>query len=170
MLRSPVFDDAFSLPQPNPARPRSRTAPPTPTIAELPGSILLENQGFPGLTKNAEAGQENDPSTKRKTLASPLQMSAPAARIMQHKKSLSLNTATSRWGSTTAAGSSRASGLFHQTSVESGSSASQEKRSDNSSLLRTPITEVTESSGTCNFAGSESSNVSAKVYHTHPCI
>ncbi|KAB2576266.1 Intracellular protein transport protein USO1 [Lasiodiplodia theobromae] len=162
MLRSPVFDDAFSLPQPNPARPRSRTAPPTPTIAELPGSILLENQGFPGLSKNAEAGQENDPSTKRKTLASPLQMSAPAARIMQHKKSLSLNTATSRWGSTTAAGSSRASGLFHQTSVESGSSASQEKRSDNSSLLHTPITEVTESSGTCNFAGSESSNVSAK--------
>ncbi|OJD34709.1 viral a-type inclusion protein [Diplodia corticola] len=164
--RSPALDNP--LPSPTLGRPRSHTAPPTPTIAELPGSILLENQGFPSAVENAVAGQEGDLAAKRQAFASALQVPAPT-KATQHKKSLSLNTATSRWAPDAAAGSSRAPHpLFHRPSVASRSSShasSQRKRgdrSDNSSVLRSPITEVTEASSAVAFAGSESSNVSAK--------
>ncbi|KAL0259902.1 hypothetical protein SLS55_005643 [Diplodia seriata] len=166
MPRFPVVN--YPLPSPS-QRPRSHTAPPTPTIAELPGSILLENQGFPGEAKNAEAGLEDDSAAKKMAFAPALQVPVSTNKGTQHKKSLSLNTATSRWGPDTTAGSSRAAGpLFHQLSVDSRSSShtsSQRRRgdrSDNSSLLRSPITEVTEASSAFAFAGSESSNVSAK--------
>lgn len=49
MLRSPVLTayPRSPLHKALPGRPRSHTTPSTPMVAELPGSILLENQGFP---------------------------------------------------------------------------------------------------------------------------
>jgi hypothetical protein len=53
LLHSPVLSSFHRsvgpspVDKPLPLRPRSFTAPPTPSIAELPGSILLENEGFP---------------------------------------------------------------------------------------------------------------------------
>lgn len=102
MLRSPALTAAACpnspLHKPLPERPRSYSAPPTPEIPELPGSILLENQGFPPkppileleqgdkMRRGYRNGSVVAPGTPR-----PLPIHWTA--IPQHKKSLSENNA-----------------------------------------------------------------------------
>lgn len=101
MLKSPVlasFHRRSILDKPLPGRPRSYTAPPTPTIAELPGSILLENQGFPrilelstsfdDLNMRRARGERAEGLAPDRPFTSPREM---PARRPTHKKSLSEN-------------------------------------------------------------------------------
>lgn len=159
----------------NPNRPRSHTAPPTPAIAELPGSILLENQGFPGGANKPVPGQE-----KRTTLPSPFQLPASIPNASLHKKSWSLNTATSRWAGPPRPSSSGTQSLrTRRPSLNSKFSFHRDflgrrgNQSDNGSLIRSPITEVTETPGAFALAESESSNnaplkVDTRIPARHP--
>lgn len=93
MLRSPgltatVCGRAAEIHKPLPSRPRSVSLPPTPV--ELPGSILLENQGFP--VSSAVGPFPHRPTTMR-TARSGTSLSSAARstpqRGPQHRKSMS---------------------------------------------------------------------------------
>lgn len=99
MLRSPalsagVCPRSAEIHKPLPSRPRSISMPSTPEPpVELPGSILLENQGFPSpfVADTATRG-----ATTMKTARSGTSLNSSAAavkpvpsRVPQHKKSLS---------------------------------------------------------------------------------
>ncbi|KAF2501443.1 hypothetical protein BU16DRAFT_522417 [Lophium mytilinum] len=102
MLRSPALTGSACprspLHKPLPGRPRSISLPPTPDIVELPGSLLLVNQGFPPASPvAASAASQTMRSVRSANLLSPTlaEYRAPAAPrdsragIPQHKKSLS---------------------------------------------------------------------------------
>lgn len=94
MLRSPGLTATVcgrrsaEIHKPLPSRPRSVSLPPTPV--ELPGSILLENQGFP--VSSAVGPHPHRPTTMR-TARSGTSLSSAArptpSRGPQHRKSMS---------------------------------------------------------------------------------
>ncbi|KAF2679079.1 hypothetical protein K458DRAFT_422507 [Lentithecium fluviatile CBS 122367] len=96
MLRSPAAGATLcsrtpaSLHKPLPSRPRSMSLPSTPEPVELPGSILLENQGFPspspvaGSIGNTMRSVRSGNALSSSTTAKPI-----PSKVPQHKKSLS---------------------------------------------------------------------------------
>jgi hypothetical protein len=99
MLRSPglsatVCPRSPGIHKPLPSRPRSVSMPPTPDLpVELPGSLLLDNQGFPSppvagpATNSASTMRSARSGTFPGSSATPVKPSP--SRLPQHKKSLS---------------------------------------------------------------------------------
>lgn len=102
MLRSPALSATFcprspGIHKPLPNRPRSVSMPTTPqSLVELPGSILLENQGFPVPVEIGTPEIETPSSQTMRSVRSGSALGVSAApakpspsRVPQHKKSLS---------------------------------------------------------------------------------
>lgn len=95
-LRSPITSPGVParssalLDKPLPSRPRSKSLPSTPEPAELPGSILLENQGFPSPPPVSGWATSRTMRSVRSTgnALSPTARQSPPKRP-HHKKSLS---------------------------------------------------------------------------------
>ncbi|PVH97683.1 hypothetical protein DM02DRAFT_630873 [Periconia macrospinosa] len=103
-LRSPIVSPtvhpgSYLLDKPLPSQPRSDSLPATPEPVELPGSILLENQGFPSPPPvSGWAPSLTMRSARSGNSLSPVARPGPPKRP-QHKKSLSetsLQTSRSR--------------------------------------------------------------------------
>ena len=95
--RSPLHN------KPLPGRPRSISLPATPDIAELPGSLLLENQGFsPGSPVAGSATSQTMKSVRSVNVLSPSLpgprpgLREPRSGIPQHKKTPSESIAQRR--------------------------------------------------------------------------
>lgn len=98
MLRSPALSatvcprSSASIHKPLPSRPRSVSLPSTPDLpAELPGSILLENQGFPSSQPVAGSATRSTMRSVRSgnSLSSNATAKPSPSKVSLHKKSLS---------------------------------------------------------------------------------
>ncbi|KAF2144446.1 uncharacterized protein K452DRAFT_316442 [Aplosporella prunicola CBS 121167] len=157
MLHSPGFNSPFlpSAPRkPVPGRRRSYTAPTTP-IAELPGSLLQENQGFPD-TPQASPVEPRLVISGNLALSSKVQRMRTAPGVANHRKSISLNsTAFNSNAHQLAPGIARSKGHSASGSVGSWCTSARSNRSreelsehsNQSFIMPTPIPED-HSSGT----------------------
>ncbi|KAF2730438.1 hypothetical protein EJ04DRAFT_579840 [Polyplosphaeria fusca] len=96
MLRSPCVSattcpKCAEIHKPLPSRPRSASLPSSPNVpVELPGSILLENQGFPSPPVAGAATRDTMRSVRSGNSLSSIAAAKPSpSKVPQHKKSLS---------------------------------------------------------------------------------
>ncbi|KAK7521543.1 hypothetical protein IWZ03DRAFT_434683 [Phyllosticta citriasiana] len=150
---------------------RANATPSLPGIAELPGSLLQENQGFPG---DGDSQDENRPNVTESAGSPRLQGQDPnlATRLAaSRKRCLTVNTAALQTdamspglstGGTQASRTSRRSGDSRSASYRSSDFMGRRGiHSDNSSMFFMPLTEITE--GSSVYGGSEGCSTPSKT-------
>ncbi|KAK8186608.1 hypothetical protein BC567DRAFT_270473 [Phyllosticta citribraziliensis] len=174
MLRSPNLNNVVP-PQSVQTLPstqyRANATPSLPGIAELPGSLLQENQGFPG---DGDSQDENRPTVTESAGSPRLQGQEPdlATRLAAaRKRCLTVNTAAMptdamspglSTGGTQASRMSRRSGDSRSASYRSSDFMGRRGiHSDNSSMFFMPLTEITE--GSSVYGGSEGCSTPSKT-------
>ncbi|KAK8197036.1 uncharacterized protein BKA78DRAFT_349597 [Phyllosticta capitalensis] len=174
MLRSPALnnvDSPKSVQTLAPTQYRANTAPSLPGIAELPGSLLQENQGFLG---DDNFQDEYRPTVTERTGSPRLegQETNLATRLAaSRKRGLTVNTGAVHadvmspglsTSGTQASKMSRRSGDSRSTSFRSSDFMGRRGiHSDNSSMFFMPLTEITE--GSSVYGGSEGCSTPSKT-------